>query len=63
MYIAYPSNSADAKGLLKTAVSLNDPVLFLEHKFLYRQGFAKSPEPDADYYLPFGKASVKREGE
>ena len=63
MYIAYPSNSADAKGLLKTACRLNDPVLFLEHKFLYRQGFAKSPEPDAEYCIPFGKASVKREGE
>ncbi len=63
MYIAYPSNSADAKGLLKTACQLNDPVLFLEHKFLYRQGFARSPEPDADYYIPFGKASIKREGE
>ncbi len=62
MYIAYPSNAADAKGLLKTACNLNDPVLFLEHKFLYRQGFAKSPEPDADYYLPFGKAAVRREG-
>lgn len=62
MYIAYPSNAADAKGLLKTACNLNDPVLFLEHKFLYRQGFAKSPEPDADYYLPFGKALVRREG-
>lgn len=63
IYIAYPSNSADAKGLLKTACQLNDPVLFLEHKFLYRQGFSKSPEPDADYYLPFGKAALKREGE
>lgn len=63
MYIAYPSNAADAKGLLKTACQLNDPVLFLEHKFLYRQGFAKSPEPDVEYYIPFGKASVKREGE
>ncbi len=62
LYIAYPSNAADAKGLLKTACNLNDPVLFLEHKFLYRQGYAKSPEPDADYYLPFGKASVKRTG-
>ncbi|MCE1165823.1 MAG: dehydrogenase E1 component subunit alpha/beta [Bacteroidetes bacterium] len=62
MYIAYPSNAADAKGLLKTACNLNDPVLFLEHKFLYRQGFAKSPEPDSDYYLPFGKAIVRREG-
>lgn len=63
MYIAYPSNAADAKGLLKTAVNLNDPVLFLEHKFLYRQPYAKSPEPDADYYIPFGKAAVKREGD
>jgi 2-oxoisovalerate dehydrogenase E1 component len=63
LYIAYPSNAADAKGLLKTACQLNDPVLFLEHKFLYRQPYAKSPEPDADYYIPFGKASVKRTGE
>ncbi|MDD5360958.1 MAG: dehydrogenase E1 component subunit alpha/beta [Ignavibacteria bacterium] len=63
MYIAYPSNAADAKGLLKTACNLNDPVLFLEHKFLYRQGFAKSHEPDAGYYLPFGKACVRREGD
>lgn len=62
MYIAYPSNSEDAKGLLKTACRLNDPVLFLEHKYLYRQGFAKSPEPDSEFCLPFGKASVKREG-
>lgn len=63
IYIAYPSNAADAKGLLKTACQLNDPVLFLEHKFLYRQGYAKSPEPDSNYYLQFGKGVVKREGE
>lgn len=62
LYIAYPSNAADAKGLLKTACQLNDPVLFLEHKFLYRQPYAKSPEPDVDYYLPFGKAAIKRTG-
>lgn len=62
LYIAYPSNAADAKGLLKTACQLKDPVMFLEHKFLYRQGYSKSPEPDANYYLPFGKASVKKEG-
>jgi len=62
LYIAYPSNAADAKGLLKTACRMKDPVMFLEHKFLYRQGYAKSPEPDADYYLPFGKAAVKKEG-
>ena len=62
LYIAIPSNAADAKGLLKTACQLKDPVMFLEHKFLYRQGYAKSPEPDSDYYLPFGKAAVKKEG-
>jgi 2-oxoisovalerate dehydrogenase E1 component len=62
LYIAYPSNAADAKGLLKTACQIKDPVMFMEHKFLYRQGYAKSPEPDADYYLPFGKAAVKKEG-
>lgn len=60
--IAYPSNAADAKGLLKTAIRGNDPVLFLEHKGLYRHGHAQSPEPDADYLLPFGKASIKESG-
>src|SRR3990172_4836868 len=62
LYIAYPSNAADAKGLLKTACQIKDPVMFMEHKFLYRQGYAKSPEPDANYYLPFGKAAIKKEG-
>jgi 2-oxoisovalerate dehydrogenase E1 component len=60
--IAYPSNAADAKGLLKTALRLNDPVLFLEHKGLYRQSYSSSPEPDADYLVPFGKAKVVKEG-
>ncbi|MBM4171737.1 MAG: tungsten formylmethanofuran dehydrogenase [Ignavibacteria bacterium] len=60
--IAYPSNAADAKGLLKTALRLNDPVLFLEHKGLYRQSYASSPEPDSNYLLPFGKANVFKEG-
>ncbi len=60
--IAYPSNAADAKGLLKTALRLNDPVLFLEHKGLYRQTYAATPEPDENYLLPFGKAKVVREG-
>ena len=60
--IAYPSNAADAKGLLKTAIRSGDPVLFLEHKGLYRQSYAAAPEPDEDYLLPFGKAAVKRPG-
>lgn len=60
--IAYPSNAADAKGLLKYACRSNDPVLFLEHKGMYRQGFAKRPEPDENYLLPFGQAAVVREG-
>lgn len=62
LYIVYPSNAADAKGLLKTAIHLDDPVLFLEHKGLYRQTYAMSPEPDVDYMIPFGKASIKQEG-
>jgi 2-oxoisovalerate dehydrogenase E1 component len=62
LLIAYPSNAADAKGLLKTALRLNDPVLFLEHKGLYRQSYATTPEPDANYLLQFGKAKVVREG-
>jgi 2-oxoisovalerate dehydrogenase E1 component len=60
--IAYPSNAADAKGLLKAAIRGDDPVLFLEPKGLYRQGFAKSPEPHDEYLLPFGKAAIKQEG-
>lgn len=62
LLVAMPSNAADAKGLLKTAIRLNDPVLFLEHKALYRQGPARSPAPDADYLLPFGKARTVRQG-
>lgn len=62
IYIAYPSNAADAKGLLKTAIRLNDPVLFCEHKGLYRQSFSSSPEPDDQYLIPFGKAKIVKEG-
>jgi 2-oxoisovalerate dehydrogenase E1 component len=62
IFIAYPSNAADAKGLLKTACRIEDPVLFLEHKALYRSPQAMSPEPDKDYLLPFGKAQIKKPG-
>ncbi len=62
LLIAYPSNAADAKGLLKTALRIKDPVLFLEHKGLYRQTYAASPEPDSNYLLPFGKANLIKEG-
>lgn len=60
--LAFPSNAADAKGLLKAAIRGDDPVIFMEHKGLYRQGYAASPEPDAEYVLPFGIAAVKRQG-
>lgn len=62
IFIAYPSNAADAKGLLKTACRIKDPVLFCEHKGLYRQSYAITPEPDENYLLPFGKAKVVKEG-
>ncbi len=61
-WIAYPSNAADAKGLLKTAIRMDDPVIFFEHKGLYRQVFSKAPEPDAEYLIPFGRAKIVREG-
>jgi 2-oxoisovalerate dehydrogenase E1 component len=60
--LAFPSNAADAKGLLKAAIRGDDPVIFMEHKGLYRQGYASSPEPDENYVLPFGIASIKRVG-
>ncbi len=60
--IAYPSNAADAKGLLKAACRMDDPVMFLEHKGLYRQGYVASPEPDENYLLPFGKARIVETG-
>src|SRR5690606_2682906 len=63
LYIAFPSNAADAKGLLKTSCRINNPVIFCEHKGLYRQSSAQAPEPDKDYLLPFGKAKVVKEGD
>jgi pyruvate dehydrogenase E1 component beta subunit len=57
--VAVPSTPYDAKGLLKTAIRDNNPVIFLEHKVLY---FTKGPVPQEEYTIPFGLADVKREG-
>ena len=62
LIICYPSTAEDAKGLLKAACRSENPVLFLEHKGLYRQRYAASLEPDENYLLPFGKARIVKEG-
>lgn len=61
-YVVYPSCAEDAKGLIKTAARSEDPVIFLEHKGLYRRVHAKTLEPDANYLIPFGKGRIRRAG-